>query len=166
MQTEVVLCLGGNKGNREKLLSQAVILLSQYFEVKKLSSIYETAAWGGVAKGDFLNQVAVVSTDMQPEEVLDRIQQIELDLGRTRFEPWGDRTMDIDILFYGEQIFKSDRLEIPHPFLAERRFVLVPLSELIPDFVHPVLKEKMVKLLDLCQDRSEVKKIPSQRMGF
>jgi 2-amino-4-hydroxy-6-hydroxymethyldihydropteridine diphosphokinase len=166
MQTEVVLCLGWNKGNREKLLSQAVILLSQYFEVKKLSSIYETAAWGGVAKGDFLNQVAVVSTDMQPEEVLNRIQQIELDLGRTRFEPWGDRTMDIDILFYGEQIFKSDRLEIPHPFLAERRFVLVPLSELIPDFVHPVLKEKMVKLLDLCQDRSEIKKIPSQRMGF
>lgn len=166
MQTEVVLCLGGNKGNREKLLSEAVNLIGQNFELKRLSEIYETAAWGGVAKGDFLNQVAVVSTDLEAEEVLDRIQQIELDLGRTRFEPWGDRTMDIDILFFGDQIIKTGRLEIPHPFIGERRFVLVPLAELMPDFVHPVLKENFVTLLEACQDLSEVKKIPPWERGL
>lgn len=160
MQTEVVLCLGGNKGNREKLLEAAVNLIAQNFELKRLSGIYETAAWGGVAKGDFLNQVAVVSTDLEAEEALDRIQQIELDLGRTRFEPWGDRTMDIDILFFGDQIIKTERLEIPHPFIGERRFVLVPLAELMPDFVHPVLKQNVESLLQACQDLSEVKKIP------
>ncbi len=166
MQTEVVLCLGGNKGNREKLLSEAVNLIGQNFELKRLSEIYETAAWGGVAKGDFLNQVAVVSTDLEAEEVLDRIQQIELDLGRTRFEPWGDRTMDIDILFFGDQIIKTERLEIPHPFIGERRFVLVPLAELMPDFVHPVLKKSMAALQQACQDLSEVKKIPPWERGL
>ncbi len=166
MQTEVVLCLGGNKGNREKLLSEAVNLIGQNFELKRLSEIYETAAWGGVAKGDFLNQIAVVSTDLEAEEVLDRIQQIELDLGRTRFEPWGDRTMDIDILFFGDQIIKTERLEIPHPFIGERRFVLVPLAELMPDFVHPVLKKSMAALQQACQDLSEVKKIPPWERGL
>lgn len=160
MQTEVVLCLGGNKGNREKLLSEAVNLIGQNFELKRLSEIYETAAWGGVAKGDFLNQVAVVSTDLEAEEVLDRIQQIELDLGRTRFEPWGDRTMDIDILFFGVEIINTDRLKVPHPFISDRKFVLDPLVELIPDFVHPVLKKSMAALQQACQDLSEVKKIP------
>lgn len=160
MQTEVVLCLGGNKGNREKLLSQAISLLTQYFKVKRLSHIYETAAWGGVAKGDFLNQVAVIATDLQPEEVLDQIQQIEMDLGRTRFEPWGDRTMDIDILFFGDEIVNTDRLKVPHPFISDRKFVLIPLAEVMPDFVHPVLKENIVTLLEACEDLSEVKKIP------
>lgn len=157
MQTEVVLSLGGNKGNREKLLFHAVEALNDHFQLLKVSKIYETTAWGGVAKGDFLNQIAVISTEKEPEEVLEILQGIEADLGRTREEPWGDRTMDIDILYFGEKVIDSDQLKIPHPFIPERKFVLVPLNELFPERKHPVLKKTSAQLLYECKDPSEVK---------
>jgi 2-amino-4-hydroxy-6-hydroxymethyldihydropteridine diphosphokinase len=157
MQTEVVLSLGGNKGDREKLLFRAVEGLNDHFQLLKVSKIYETSAWGGVAKGDFLNQIAVISTEKDPEEVLEIIQEIELDLGRTREEPWGDRTMDIDILFFGNQVIDTDQLKIPHPFIPNRKFVLVPLAELFPDNIHPILKKTSVQLLEDCEDTSEVR---------
>ena len=156
MQTEVVLSLGGNKGNREKLLFHAIEALNDHFQLLKVSKIYETAAWGGVAKGDFLNQRAVISTEKSPEDVLEILQGIEADLGRTREEPWGDRTMDIDILYFGEKVIDSDQLKIPHPFIPERKFVLVPLSELFPERKHPVLKKTSAQLLEECKDPSEV----------
>lgn len=156
MQTEVVLCLGGNKGDREKLLSQAIESLGQYFELNRVSSVYETEAWGGVAKGKFLNQLAVIFTSRTALEVLGIIQRIEAVLGRTREEPWGDRTMDIDILFYGEEDLALENLKVPHPFIAERRFVLVPLEELFSERKHPISGKTFVQMLMECKDRSEV----------
>lgn len=157
MQTEVVLSLGGNKGNREKLLFHAIESLNDHFQLLRVSKIYETAAWGGVAKGDFLNQIAVISTAKTPEEVLEITQKIETDLGRTREEPWGDRTMDVDILYFGSQVIDSERLKIPHPFIPQRRFILVPLNELLPDKKHPILNMTSAQLLKACEDPSEVR---------
>lgn len=156
MQTEVVLSLGGNKGDREKLLLRAIEALNDHFQLIKVSKIYQTSAWGGVAKGDFLNQLAVISTEFTPEEVLEVIQEIEADLGRTREEPWGDRTMDIDILYFGENKINTDRLKIPHPFIAERKFILVPLAEFLPDKIHPITGKSSFEMLEECNDPSEV----------
>lgn len=156
MQTEVVLSLGGNKGNREKLLFHAIEALNDRFQLLKVSKIYETAAWGGVAKGAFLNQIAVISTEISPEDVLEILQGIETDLGRTREEPWGDRTMDIDILYFGEKVIETDLLKIPHPFIPQRKFVLVPLNELVPDKKHPVSGKTTFQMLEECKDPSKV----------
>lgn len=158
MQTEVVLCLGGNRGDRELLLSQAVAALNRHFQLVSASAIYETAAWGGVAKGDFLNQIAVILTEKEPEEVLENIQKIEAGLGRKREEPWGDRTMDIDIVYFGEQVIASDQLKIPHPFIAQRKFVLAPLAEILPSKVHPVSGRNSLEMLEECEDKSEVRR--------
>ncbi len=157
MQTEVVLSLGGNKGDREKLLFRAIELLNNQFQLLKVSKIYETSAWGGVAKGDFLNQIAVISTAFEPIDVLETIQGIESDLGRTREEPWGDRTMDIDILYFGERVMDIDSLKIPHLFIAERKFVLIPLAELLPNKIHPITGKDTLEMLEECKDLSEVK---------
>jgi 2-amino-4-hydroxy-6-hydroxymethyldihydropteridine diphosphokinase len=159
MQTEVVLSLGGNKGDREKLLFRAIEMLNDHFQLLKVSRIYETTAWGGVAKGDFLNQLALISTNLEPEEVLEIIQEIEQSLGRIREEPWGDRTMDIDILYFGEKVISSERLKIPHPFIAERKFVLVPLAEMLPDKIHPMNGKNSLVMVKECKDQSEVKVI-------
>lgn len=149
--------LGGNKGDRKILLRRAVAALRGHFEVLRVSEIYETAAWGGVAKGDFLNQLAIISTEKSPEEVLGIIQGIEADLGRTREEPWGDRTMDIDIVYFGEQVIDTPQLKIPHPFIAQRKFVLVPLAALLPEKTHPVSGKSSREMLEACQDGSEVR---------
>jgi 2-amino-4-hydroxy-6-hydroxymethyldihydropteridine diphosphokinase len=156
MQTEVVLSLGGNKGDREKLLFRAIELLNEKFQLLKVSKIYETSAWGGVAKGDFLNQIAVISTAFEPIDVLETIQGIESDLGRTREEPLGDRTMDIDILYFGERVMDIDSLKIPHLFIAERKFVLIPLAELLPNKIHPITGKDSLEMLEECKDLSEV----------
>lgn len=157
MLTEVVLSLGGNKGDREKLLFRAIELLNDQFQLLHVSKIYETSAWGGVAKGDFLNQIAIISTASEPHDVLEIIQGIESDLGRTREEPWGDRTMDIDILYFGERIVETELLNIPHPFIAERKFVLVPLVDLLPNKIHPLFRKSSLELLEECKDLSEVR---------
>lgn len=156
MQTEVILCLGGNRGDRKKLLAQAIESLQVHFLVLKASAIYETPAWGGVAKGDFLNQVVMIQTSESAAEVLAITQDIEKKLGRSRAEHWGDRTMDIDILYFGDQIIDSEKLKVPHPFLTERKFVLEPLAELIPTKIHPVLGKNSLELLKECTDTSEV----------
>jgi 2-amino-4-hydroxy-6-hydroxymethyldihydropteridine diphosphokinase len=157
MQTEVILSFGGNKGDREKLLFHAVEAFNDHFQLLKVSKIYETEAWGGVAKGNFLNQLALISTQMNPEEILEITQEIEKDLGRTRNEPWGDRTMDIDMVYFGNQVIDSEKLKIPHPYLAQRKFVLVPLAELFPDLMHPITKKTSLEMLQECEDQSEVR---------
>ena len=153
----VVLILGGNKGDRNGLLSSAVQAISELGEMTAKSKVYETEAWGGVAKGPFLNQVVEIKTAYSPLEILAFIQQIEIDLGRKRDEHWGDRTMDIDIIFFGRNIIATSELQVPHPFLAERKFVLIPLAEILPDFVHPVSRKSNQQLLEECKDKSEVR---------
>lgn len=159
MFEKAVLILGGNKGHRKVLLRSAVEAVSKLGELTLTSKIYETEAWGGVAKGAFLNQVVQIKTAYSAAELLVFIQGIEMDLGRTREEHWGDRTMDIDIIYFGDGIIDTPTLRIPHPFLAERKFVLAPLAEILPEFIHPVLGKSSLEMLRDCEDRSEVKKL-------
>jgi len=124
MQTEVVLAIGGNKGDRADFLQKAMDALSRQATLVGYSQIYETEAWGGVAtSGNFLNQVVLIHTEMDPLVLLEVIQGIEEQLGRTREQHWGDRTIDIDILYFGDQVWDTPSLTIPHPYLAQRGFV-------------------------------------------
>lgn len=156
MLEKVVLLIGGNRGDRNALLKSAVEAVSELGKLTLKSKVYETEAWGGVAKGPFLNQLVEIQTAYSPSELLAFLQRIESDLGRKREEHWGDRTMDIDIIYFGKRIVDTEELRIPHPFLAERRFVLVPLAEILPGFAHPVLGKSSLELLDECGDRSGV----------
>lgn len=152
---KVVFVIGGNLGNRVELIEQSNKMLRENFSTPLLSSsVFETAAWGNLSEGDYLNQVLVFQTDLDPEAVLIIIQDIENQLGRKREEKWGNRTMDIDILYFGQQVIQNQNLIIPHPFISRRRFVLEPLVEILPNFIHPVLKVSNSKMLETCTDTS------------
>lgn len=154
---KVVFVIGGNLGNRVELIEQSNKMLRENFSTPLLSSsVFETAAWGNLSEGDYLNQVLVFQTDLDPEAVLIIIQDIENQLGRKREEKWGNRTMDIDILYFGQQVIQNQNLIIPHPFISRRRFVLEPLVEILPNFIHPVLKVSNSKMLETCTDTSSV----------
>ncbi|QMU29630.1 2-amino-4-hydroxy-6-hydroxymethyldihydropteridine diphosphokinase [Adhaeribacter radiodurans] len=155
----VYLLLGSNLGNREDYLLQARNLIKAHLgEIKQQSGIYETAAWGVENQQAFLNQVLAVETDLIPEELLQEINFLEAELGRVRRERWGARVIDIDILYYADLVLQTQRLTIPHPELQNRRFTLVPLTEIAPDFTHPVLALTNQQLLKQCPDLLEVKK--------
>ena len=157
MQTEVVLGIGGNKGDRAAYLKTAIEALSKQVTLVGCSQIYETEIWGGVAtNGNFLNQVVCIQTDLDPTSLLELIQGIELDLGRTREQHWGDRTIDIDILYFGAEVWNTPTLSIPHPYLAQRRFVLQPLAEILPKKTHPVLGRTSLELRAECSDPGQV----------
>lgn len=148
----VVLGLGGNEGDRLLLLNEAVNSLLEEMKLVRASAIYETEAWGGESLSPYLNQVLVLQTKMDPEKILACIQQIEHRLGRKRGTKWGDRTMDIDILYFDEAVIQSEVLQIPHPQLSFRKFVLVPLAEVLPDYIHPLEKRSSKDLLKKCKD--------------
>ena len=151
---------GGNIGDRQRNLSRAAILLeSRAGRILHRSSYYETAAWGIEAQPDFLNQVLEIETTMSPEALLDNLLEIEREMGRIRGEKFGPRTIDLDILFYGDMIIRTDELEIPHPRMAERRFVLEPLFELIRDRKHPVTGQTIREMLLACTDPLDVRRI-------
>ncbi|WP_075350541.1 2-amino-4-hydroxy-6-hydroxymethyldihydropteridine diphosphokinase [Algoriphagus marinus] len=156
MFSKVVIILGGNRGDRKNLLEKAILELAEAGEFVVKSSVYETEAWGGVAKGAFLNQVVHLKTNLNPEQLLELIQKIEFNLGRKRNQHWGDRTMDIDILYFDQSVISNSLLQIPHPFIAQRRFVLVPLVEILPEFIHPVLGKNHLELLEECNDETKV----------
>lgn len=159
MQNEVYLLLGSNLGNREKQLAEALQKVeSQTGTILKASSIYETQAWGKTDQSAFLNQVVMVSSLFSPHELLMKLLKLEEDLGRQRNELWGPRIIDLDILFFGDSVVHQPDLVIPHPEIAKRRFTLVPLVEIAPDFVHPLLKKTSRQLLAECTDPLEVKR--------
>lgn len=142
------LSTGSNMGKRHEMLLKAVSLLSASAgEIVALSRVIETPAWGKTDQPDFLNQVLKLNTSLPPRELLNTILDIEMQMGRNRIEKWGPRIIDIDILFYDDEIINEDGLQIPHPWLHERRFVLEPLSEIAPDLTHPLLKKNMAELL-------------------
>lgn len=156
---DVYLLTGGNMGNRFTNLQDAHEKIERQAGVTiKKSAIYETAAWGLTAQNPFLNQVLLISTALNAKELLSTLLNIEQQLGRKRMEKMGPRTIDIDILFYNHEIVSSPHLTIPHPQIANRRFVLIPLNEIAPDFVHPVLQKTLVELLHDCTDQLEVSK--------
>ena len=155
---EVILLLGSNIGNRSSYLGKAVSALEQ--EVGKLvlvSSIYETASWGDEAQAPYLNQAVCLLSTLPPEGILKVILRIEEGLDRKRTAKWEPRTIDIDILFYGNEIIETDELRVPHIHLPSRRFGLVPLNEIRPDLRHPRLNKRVSELLKECQDNLEVK---------
>ena len=156
---DVFLLLGSNLGNRQGFLQMAI----QHIEtdiapVVKKSSVYETQSWGKTDTPDYLNQVIVLKTVLNPQIILQKILNIEIELGRKREEKWGSRTIDIDILFYGDDIIAEPGLNIPHPELHKRRFTLAPLDEIAPDFIHPVFKKSIFQLKSELKDNLIVKK--------
>lgn len=153
----VYLSLGSNVGDREFMLNRAIDLLNtQAGKVYRVSAVYRTSPWGITEQPEFLNQVLLLETRMAPDELMRCIIQIEAVMGRIRTTKWGPRTIDIDILFYGDRIIQSTDLVLPHPFLHERRFILLPLAEIAPDFLHPILHQSMTELLSSLNDQLEV----------
>ena len=147
-------------GNREETLENAGILIRQYCgTITALSSLYETAAWGNTNQASFLNQALEIDTDLQPGQLLRQILKIETRIGRIREEKYGPRVIDVDILFYNEEVHNYPSLKLPHPEIQNRRFVLVPLAEIAAGFIHPVLNKSIAELLDECPDPLEVSKV-------
>ncbi|MFH1825672.1 MAG: 2-amino-4-hydroxy-6-hydroxymethyldihydropteridine diphosphokinase [bacterium] len=146
----VYLGLGSNVGDREEYIEQAVFLLEKYpkIEVTKRSSNYETEAEGGKAQPLFINAVVEIRTKLSPEKVLDVCNEIEVTLGREREVEWGPRTMDIDILIFDKEIISDKKLQIPHPLMHERLFVLKPLREIAPNLPHPILEKSISSLYE------------------
>lgn len=154
------LCLGTNSGDRKKLIEQAVSFLdmSENIKIIRTSALYETEPWGVKNQEWFLNLTAEIKTSLSPQDLLVKCLNIEKTLGRNRCKEtrWGQRPIDIDIIFYDSIIIKSDVLTIPHERMHLRAFVLVPLLELIPDFVHPVLNQTISELYDNLEDVEDV----------
>ena len=158
---QIYLLTGGNLGDRYSLLERAKkIIVEKIGEIIKESSIYETMPWGFNSEQNFLNQVFNVSTDLSPKEILNKCFEIEKELGRVRqSEQYSSRTIDIDILFYNDEIIHEQELIIPHERLHKRRFTLEPLVEIAPDLIHPVIKKSLSDILKECNDTSEVRKL-------
>jgi 2-amino-4-hydroxy-6-hydroxymethyldihydropteridine diphosphokinase len=153
------LLLGSNQGDRMQFLRGARrALLAGAGRLLQQSAIYETAAWGLEDQPAFLNQVLALETNLQPEALLTQIHQIEKALGRVRILKWGARVIDIDILYFDGLVVHTPRLHLPHPQLQNRRFTLLPLVEIAPDWVHPVFHKTNQQLLAECPDALPVRK--------
>jgi 2-amino-4-hydroxy-6-hydroxymethyldihydropteridine diphosphokinase len=145
------IAIGANLGEREKTMRRALELLNEIADVRvtRISSFMENPAIGGPADSPaFLNGVAEVETTLSPDALLDRLLDIEKQLGRVRREKWEPRAIDLDMILFGNQVVNTDRLTIPHPLMHARRFVLEPLVEIAPDISHPVLKQTVRALLE------------------
>ena len=158
MMSKVILLLGSNLGTRDKILEKAIDAINESVGlIGKSSSLYQTDPWGFESEDLFLNQVVSVETFLNPMEVLVQIQKIENNLGRTRSgNQYSSRVIDIDILFYDHLRVDMKELQIPHPRLHQRRFTLIPLLEVVGDFFHPVLNERIDVITANCKDKSRV----------
>ncbi len=159
----VYLLLGGNIHPRKAYLEKAIELIGKEIgSVRKVSSLYESEPWGFEATVSFLNRLVVVETPLGPLALLKKIQEIERRCGRLEKSENGryaSRTLDIDILFFDDEVVNLPELTLPHPRLAERRFVLVPLAEVAPEKNHPVLGKSCLELLTTCEDKGKVWKL-------
>jgi 2-amino-4-hydroxy-6-hydroxymethyldihydropteridine diphosphokinase len=156
---KVYLLIGGNMGDRMANLTQAIHLINQEIgPIQLTSSIYETAAWGNTNQPDFLNQSLMLHTTLDAETVMRQLLNIEIGMGRKRDIPMGPRTIDLDIIYFNDLVIENELITIPHPKIAERRFVLMPLAEIAPQFLHPVLNKTNEALLKDCGDSLAVYK--------
>lgn len=161
MTNYVFLGLGSNLGDREAYLGKALELVTRFVgRITAFSGIYETEPWGFESENNFLNMVIQVYTDLKPDDLMKKILTIEGKLGRIRDKNhYISRTIDIDILLYSNRVIDKDGLRIPHPLMQDRKFVLVPLCEIAPKMIHPVLSKTFCGLLSECRDDRDVKKI-------
>lgn len=160
MDNPILILLGSNLGDRQKNLDQARQEISRSVgDIITTSATYKTAAWGNKQQPDFFNQVIEIRSSHDPDKLISDTQLIEEKMGRIRKEKWGPRIIDIDILFYGDTVISNEKITIPHPEIPNRRFTLLPLSEVAPDFIHPVLKRSVLQLLEDCKDELLVEKI-------
>ena len=157
---QIFLLLGSNLGDERAVLEQTANIIG--FRVGKIfasSSFFETEPWGNTDQPSFVNQVIGVASLLGAKDLLDVCKKIEKEMGRETNEKWGPRLIDIDILFFDNDIIESDALSIPHPQLHLRRFTLEPFHEIAPELVHPIFKKTISELLLECTDRSEVHKL-------
>ena len=152
------LGLGSNIGDRFDYIKKAIaeIKKRKSFRIVRCSSIYETEPWGNKEQGEFLNCVICVNTELTPFELVNEAKEIEKSLDRKKKEFWGEREIDIDILFYDDLVYSDENLSIPHMEIHNRRFVLVPMCEIAPDFIHPAFDKGILELLETTPDKSKV----------
>ena len=155
----IYLLLGSNLKNPEQQLSIARKHIgAEIGEIIKASSLYATAAWGNTNQPDFLNQVIIVHSNFSADFIMETILKIEENMGRVRTQKNAPREIDIDILFFNNDIINLPELVVPHLLLQERKFVLIPLNEIAPDFKHPILNKTTKELLEICTDSLDVQK--------
>lgn len=158
---KVFFITGGNIGNRKKNIETAATLIETNIgRIIQSSKIYETDAWGITDQQTFYNQVLIVESKFSAQEVIQKILKIEEEMGRVRTIKNAARIIDIDILFFNDETVNEQNLIIPHQEIANRRFVLIPLNELVPEMVHPILKKSIRELLSLCKDPLKVAPLP------
>lgn len=154
------LSTGSNMGYRAaNLRKAATIIASKVGSIAAISHLYETAAWGNTDQKSFYNQVIQLNTKLTAFELIQVLLDIEIEMGRKRQEKWGPRKIDVDILFYDNEIIDAPGLTVPHPQIENRKFVLAPLVELAPDFTHPSFNKSVAYLLENCQDPLTVKRL-------
>lgn len=163
MFTTAYIGLGSNIGDKEAYLARALCLIADLegVEIRRQSSLYQTAPWGKIDQADFINQVIEIETELSPLELLHGLQDIEIKLGRRREIHWGPRNIDLDILLYGKEIIDLEELKVPHPYLMQRLFVLIPLAEIDSDLVFPdgsKLEEVLLRLIKSA-DASDLRKL-------
>ncbi len=156
---QVYISIGSNLGDRISYCQKALDEMAAFSKIIKVSSLYETDPVDKEDQPQFINSVAEIGTDLAPHDLLEELNIVEGKLGRVRHEKWGPRTMDLDIIFYGDQVIKDSNLEIPHPRAHLRRFVLEPLCEIAPEFIHPNYNLSVAELLKNVDDEKRVIKI-------
>jgi 2-amino-4-hydroxy-6-hydroxymethyldihydropteridine diphosphokinase len=151
------LHLGSNEGNRLDMIKSAISMIENKIgKVTAKSALYETEAWGLKDQPDFINQAIKVSTTSTAIETLELCKKIEADLGGIKKEKWGQRSIDIDLLFWNDSVLKNEKLTLPHPQIENRNFVLIPLMEIAGEYVHPILNKTIEEIFDECEDECEV----------
>jgi 2-amino-4-hydroxy-6-hydroxymethyldihydropteridine diphosphokinase len=153
--------IGSNRGNRKENCETAVKIIAAHKNtaIIKKSSLYETEAWGEESQDNFINYVAEIKTGKNVFDFFSLLQQTENKIGKQKESFWGPRNIDIDLLFFGQKIINEPELKVPHPFLHLRRFVIEPLSEIAPDFIHPIINQSIKVLLKNLTDTKKVLKI-------
>ncbi len=160
MKYSVVIGLGANLGNRKNSIDSATRAIRKHGELVSISSIYETSAWGYDSQNNYYNVCVELKTALEPVPLLDELLKIENELGRTRSHSgYEDRLIDIDILLFGNRIESLSSLKIPHPHFHNRKFVLVPMNEIMQNRVHPIFNKTINELLNLCLDSTQIRKI-------
>lgn len=155
---QAFILLGTNLGDKRANLHQAILSISaNLISIVSYSDIYETAAWGNTNQDNFYNQVIEVNTELSATDLLKTLLQIETEMGRIRNQKWEARIIDLDILYFNNEIIDTENLKVPHPYLHVRRFTLAPLVQIASEFLHPVFNKTNTALLENCSDSSEVK---------